>query len=396
MPPTHTTPRPGFVVAGGDGYWIVHLAEALSGFVPTMLLSNPQVRGWLKPRLKGLRHARALPIPADPRQWREQTICVPSAFRRPVLGPFRGFVEWPVERAVRSWSREQGVEPWLLLPYPWLKPFYRSVPAARTIYYNFDDYRLYDRRHAAQLERDEYTLVAECQLTLCSSRAQVDRFRAAVPEAAERVLHFPHGTLERVLHEAPAGRDQRTIGYLGNLGDRIDWRLVRDVARQLPEAQFEFVGDEIGKPEGGTVEQWRLDREAVRQLPNVRFSAFVPHERIHEKYRSFSVSWMPYAVNHAFNRAASPTKLMDTFAAGRPLVSTPVPEALIYPGLVASAADADGLIAHLRELLDAGGAERTQREARIREFAAVNTWRHRARYVLEQCGLTPAVPAAAP
>lgn len=372
-------PRAGFVAAGSDTYWNQSLAEALSEFAPTLVLRNPTTRAWLKPRLRRQAAAAEPAQPANAAQWAERTVFLPSILRRPALKFLRPLGAAAVRRAVRRWARPAGIEPWLLLPYPWLRADYRCIPTHRTVYYNFDDYRLYDPRSAVEFAQREVELIAACRLTLCLSAAQAERFRDLVPSAAARICHFPLGTVERGLNRNVTPPRPGTVGYIGNLGDRIDWALVCETAAAVPEAEFEFVGGEIGRPAGGNVPRWRLERERARQLPNVRFTPFVKQELVHEKYREFAVSWMPYAADHAFNLAASPTKLMDTFAAARPLVSTDLPESRLYPDFVTIGRDAAEQAAAIRALLACPPEVAAARDRRILEFAARNTWRDRAR-----------------
>ena len=49
---------------------------------------------------------------------------------------------------------------------------------------------------------------------------------------------------------------------------------------------------------------------------------------------------MPYACDHPFNTACSPTKIMDGMGSGRPIVATSIPECRLYAHLFDVADDA--------------------------------------------------------
>jgi hypothetical protein len=44
----------------------------------------------------------------------------------------------------------------------------------------------------------------------------------------------------------------------------------------------------------------------------------VPQEEVTRYYWSSAVNWVPYDLNHPFNQAACPTKIMDSLGSGRP------------------------------------------------------------------------------
>ena len=65
-------------------------------------------------------------------------------------------------------------------------------------------------------------------------------------------------------------------------------------------------------------------------MPNVHAIGWRPQATIDAYNRSFDVGLIPYRVDHPFNVACCPTKIMDYMAAGRPVVSTDLPECRLY------------------------------------------------------------------
>jgi glycosyltransferase involved in cell wall biosynthesis len=72
---------------------------------------------------------------------------------------------------------------------------------------------------------------------------------------------------------------------------------------------------------------------------------------VQDHYWDFDVCWIPYATDHAFNRAAWPTKIMDGLASGRPVVSTDIPECRLYSNWITIVQNADEAISAVRRLL---------------------------------------------
>jgi teichuronic acid biosynthesis glycosyltransferase TuaH len=78
---------------------------------------------------------------------------------------------------------------------------------------------------------------------------------------------------------------------------------------------------------------WQMDRKACLSLPNVHAIGWRGQATIDSYNRSFDVGLIPYRVDHPFNVACCPTKIMDYMAAGRPVVATDLPECRLYSDL---------------------------------------------------------------
>ena len=76
---------------------------------------------------------------------------------------------------------------------------------------------------------------------------------AAIPEAAERIHHVPHGTPTPFLAPMPLARPAEAppdlsrmprpyLGYIGSLEDRVDWELMDKLSTDFPGASIVVVG----------------------------------------------------------------------------------------------------------------------------------------------------------
>ena len=289
----------------------------------------------------------------------------------------------PIARAIRDWrTRLEADGPLaLVMTYPYYLHLADLAWPDRLVYFNIDDYRLYWPKVADEVERLEHRAVRESDLTVCTSRYRADELRRAVPEAAHRIKHLPHGApsasipdLPQVL-PAPAPADvahlpRPLIGYVGTLEDRVDWSLVRRVAETNPIASIVLVG-RVG-PDGDAA--WQVDRSACLSRPNVHAIGWRDQSTIDAYNRSFDLGLIPYRVDHPFNIACCPTKIMDYMAAGRPVVATDLPECRLYADLfdVVEAADfAEAVADRLRAGPDDGRASLRLDHARAQSCRAV-------------------------
>lgn len=297
---------------------------------------------------------------------------------------YSGRLEWLARpftrRMINGWRQElqekSGEEPVVVAPYPYLVPWVRSVPQDRLVYYNLDAYRLYRPKRSEWIHEREGELVERAGLTVCLAQTQVEALKGRHPGQADGIEHFPLGVLDSFLNPHPdRDPDPGTVGYVGNLTDRIDWRLVRSVVDECPDLRFIFAGslDEIET--GGKKSEWRKHRTAALQQPNVEHLGRIPQDDVTQLYWNCAVKWIPYDTEHPFNRAACPTKIMDGIASGRPVISTDVPECRLYPEWITIADTTADISSALRTLAQTPAEHDGQAQV---AFARQHTWGQRA------------------
>jgi Glycosyl transferases group 1 len=320
---------------------------------------------------------------------------VPGLWRRDLVLPsgwmkrFPSLGMRPIASAIRRWRLVDGLNGRLALvmTYPYYLYLRDLVRPERSVYYNIDDYARYWPRCADRVQELEHRAVRESDLTICVSRLRAEELRVAVPEASDRIHHLPHGAPSVSLAEhpwdrpAPAPDDlaalpRPLLGYVGSMEDRIDWKLLTRLSEALPRASIVLIGRLAAERTGA----WCADLERCLARPNVHVLGWRPQERIHAYNRAFDVCLIPYEVEHPFNRACSPTKIMDYMGSGRPIVSTALPECRLYTHLFHVADDADAFIADVRAILDAGSDD--DRASNRYEWARAHTCRQVANCLL--------------
>jgi hypothetical protein len=280
-------------------------------------------------------------------------------------GWMKRFPSWgmrPIGRSILDWRDEYVPDGRLALvmTYPHYLYLRDLVRPDRQVYFNIDDYSQYWPRAARRVNELERRAVREADLTACVSRLRADELRAAVPEAADRIRHLPHGFPTSSLAEhpwerpAPAPDDlaalpRPILGYVGSLEDRVDWALLTRLSESLPRASIVVVGRPASRGQG----PWYDDCRRFLARPNVHALGWRPQELIHDYNRAFDVCLIPYRADHPFNRASSPTKIMDYMGTGRPIVSTALPECQLYDHLFHVADSAEGFVDSVRSILDA-------------------------------------------
>jgi teichuronic acid biosynthesis glycosyltransferase TuaH len=289
-----------------------------------------------------------------------------------------------IQKAVRELQKRSGDHPWVVVPLPYVYGGLSEIPSERLIYYNLDDYSCYPRGWNPRVAAYENALIGRSAVTVCLSRHQVEQFRSRHPN--RQVRHLPLAVATSFIHPSPGSdiSDRFTVGYVGSLTDRVDWTFVYETAVLCPDTDFVFVGrlDE-GATVGGNRANWAEQRARALALPNIRHAGSVPQGEVPRFYWSFGMSWIPYDIEHRFNLAACPTKIMDGIAAGRPVLSTALPECKLHPEWISIAEnpqEAQMAIASVKAGI--GSSEARAKAVAQVEFARGNDWNARAETLL--------------
>ncbi len=373
--------RRSFLFPSANTPWVYELAEQLAQ------LENPTIAIALWDWRTYLEFRPGWPNPVAPPDLMRDHWAYPPGFMGRAEPLFRGLLRSRWKRAMRRLQRATGdrSRPFVVSPYPWLVESFRGLDAP-TIYFNLDDYQLYRPDRAERINRQEAELMDRSELVLCLARWQVDAFEKRFPACARAIRHFPLAAPAAFINPHPGERfDPGVVGYVGNLIDRVDWRLVKNVAVRLPDVRFVFVGYANVTSGGGQRPDWEAARDEALALPNVKQIPTVPQSRVGEHYWSFTLTWIPYATDHIFNLASCPTKIMDGLASGRPVLSTDVPECRLYPDWISLFDTADEAAALIRARLADIDTDRSAAASReqVDFVRREHTWAHRARQLIQ-------------
>jgi teichuronic acid biosynthesis glycosyltransferase TuaH len=161
-------------------------------------------------------------------------------------------------------------------------------------------------------------------------------------------------------------------GFVGYLNDRIDLALLEAVADS--GVHLLLVGERAHRHRGGRF-------EALVTRPTVCWVGPKPYRELPGYLRLIDVGLTPYA-DTAFNRASFPLKTLEYLAAGRPVVSTPLPaNDWLATDLVQVAAGPAQYADRVRTTLSTERTELAVQERRA--FAREHSWARRAEALIE-------------
>jgi len=285
--------------------------------------------------------------------------------------------EWTarlVASAVRRALAEARVEHpviWAGTPSPAVVAALDGLPSRLLVYDCLDAVTAF-RPGQPEVEAAEAALARRADVVLATSPALEARMRRwnprtiLVPNAAD-YDHFSQPVAAAELPAELRALPRPVIGYVGEVAAWFDTGLVRRLALRHPEWSIVLVGP--------------VTAEARHALPdaNIHLLGRRPYSELPRYLAGFDCCLIPFRAS-PLTAAVSPVKLYEYLAAGRPVVSTPLPSVLPFGREVLIGADRRFL-----EAVDeavAGRHDAVAAEAR-RRCARAHTWDHRVACILE-------------
>jgi UDP-galactopyranose mutase len=235
-----------------------------------------------------------------------------------------------------------------------------AFSAAPLVYDVMDELAQFDFAPPGIAER-ERALLARADLVFTGGRS----LHAKRAGLGARVRCEPSGVeFERFSadvapHPLPAGLRGPVFGYVGVVDERLDLALITALADAFPDGHVVLVGPVV-----------KIDPVLVPRRANVHLTGGVRYDALPSWLAGFDVALMPFARNRA-TEYISPTKTLEYFAAGLPVVSTGIADVRAeFADAVFLADGPDAFVGAAHEALAADAA----RIARGREHARARTW----------------------
>ncbi|WP_312519456.1 glycosyltransferase [Massilia sp.] len=287
------------------------------------------IRAWIRPktRLKaraGLGSLDPASDTASAPSW-QNTVC--PHIINPVMWPsFRGATSTALNqrllsRAVHEALRHvaPGKHPILVSTSPIVPGLFRDQKFARKVYYCVDDFTHWHGIDGRAMHRLEQETLDACDLMIATSTSILDS-RASLVNASALLTHgvdLKHFSRAITNPASPlAALPHPLVGMVGVFDRRVDAHALRAAAVLSPQATFVILGPVI---------DW--DTKEFRDVPNLHFFGAVPYADLPGHVCHFDLCILPYVVDE-FTQNINPLKLKEYLATGKPVIASPLPEAI--------------------------------------------------------------------
>jgi glycosyltransferase involved in cell wall biosynthesis len=130
------------------------------------------------------------------------------------------------------------------------------------------------------------------------------------------------------------------LGYFGVIDERLNYALIEQLAARFPHASIAMVGPLA-----------KVRQEDLPSASNIHWLGSRSYESLPAIVKAFDVCLMPFAMNAA-TQFINPTKTLEYLAAGKPVVSTAVPDVVRqYTDVVDVAGSIESYVACVAALL---------------------------------------------
>ena len=272
-----------------------------------------------------------------------------------------------VKKLSPTFSLCQGVSA-LSVPHPHPRILWLSVPFHINLAQQYaPDLIVYD---AVDEPKDEFSswapyypaIIQQAHLIFASAKSIYRELSAQhanvhlVPNGVD-FPHFSAGTSARPA-DLPAG--QPVIGYSGAIAPWVDWDLLKVITKDNPHLMFVFIG---------TIFQMN---EFPLKGSNVLHLGLKPYGQLPAYVRNFRAGLIPFRLTE-MTKGCNPIKLYEYYAAGVPVIATPLPELMSVPKIHLES-DPARFSRRLRLLAQNGDFYTNERMS----YAQANDWTMRA------------------
>ena len=273
-------------------------------------------------------------------------------------------------RALASFAKRLPRPPALWVMYPAEHRLFSRFPKSCLVYDLVDRHSHFPGQPAttlAAIERGERWLFDNADLVTVTSRS-LNSY--ALEAGAKYVASLPNGCDSHHFGRAvrpPTHSPSPVIGYVGALGEWIDFDAIASVARALPSARVVLAG-----PFHAPVEK------LPPGLPdNVEHVGVLDYKILPDFMKQFDLALIPFLIS-SMTEAVNPVKVYEYLAAGKPVLATPLPELMPLSDVV-DIQPADGFAAAAQRLIAADSMEQIEKRLAT---AAENSWQTRAEVAL--------------
>ncbi len=291
----------------------------------------------------------------------------------PVMLPYnripavRAFNRASVTHSVRRAMGGLGMRsPILLATVPNAADYAGRFGEALTVYYCVDDFTVWPKMNQPELVREmEDSLLAKSDLVAAVSQSLRDT--RSCPRGPTRLL--PHGVdfehfsaSEKTLTQPEELKDlgKPIIGFYGLIDSHFDIDLMHKTIAARPDWQFVCIGTK------------RISLGRLEDFPNFRWLPPVSYTRLPAFAACFDVAIIPYVINR-HTQTASPLKLPEYIATGKPVVTTPMPETFRFAGQIHIAGESAAFVQAIDEALSDPASPESRRA-----ILAGEAWKDRA------------------
>lgn len=165
------------------------------------------------------------------------------------------------------------------------------------------------------------------------------------------------------------GINKPILGYIGLIDERLDFDNLKRLAQARPDWSIVLIGPLMSKHSAAI----------FKKNPNVYFPGEKDYRELYRYLKMFDVCLIPFKINE-FTKMIYPTKLHQYFAAGKPVISSHLPDLEVFAPWVEFYSDAKEMEIKIERSLREDSEGKALERMRV---ASENTWDRRVESMIE-------------
>lgn len=299
------------------------------------------------------------------------TVIQPFMLPFPNLWGAAWFNRYSVIKAVKKSSTLLGLaSPIMVITAPNAHDYIGQCNESKVIYYCVDDFSEWPGLEKIRLQAMEHALTDKADVFLATS----EKLYNTLNQHNKKTTLLTHGVdinffshLPAQEHDLLANIPLPRVGYYGLFDDRSDLSLLHDIATKMPTVSFVMTGD------------IETDISCLQSLNNVYFTGSIPYTELPAMAKGYTLCMLPYKIN-TLTDAIQPLKIKEYIATKKPVISTPLKEALKLTDYITIAATANEWVTVIQSELN---TPTPVNQTKITLFLKDESWESKAQLFLE-------------
>jgi glycosyltransferase involved in cell wall biosynthesis len=248
-------------------------------------------------------------------------VCQPFMLPFNSVAPIRKLNRSSVIRTVKSYIQHHNlVCPVVVSTVPNACDYVGFFNEERVVYYCVDDFAQWPGHDQALVSDMESQMVAKSDILIATSHKIYQKLMLS-GKPTHLLTHgvdinlFSQGASKK--HRCLEGIPRPMVGYLGLIDERSDQQLIAALSFQMEEFSFVMAGPVVA------------DISQLNACSNIYFTGPIPYTELPDLIQGLDALFIPYVVND-FTDSISPLKLKEYLVTGKPIITTPLAEAVGY------------------------------------------------------------------
>jgi len=220
------------------------------------------------------------------------------------------------------------------------------------------------RRYGEKAEIADQELARQADGLIVTSDFLADSMRHLSPDVSVVKNGVDFKLFNAHSKSEPRNTAKKKVGFIGSIDHRFDFETVEYSIQQLPDYEFEFVGNQMNKEVAAKLAKY----------PNVTFYPPVKAHEVPALLHDCDVGLIPYLCTE-YTKNIYPLKINEYLSVGVPVVLTSFASLNDFDGIVSFAKNKEEF---LKAIVDEAEKDSKERILKRIEFAENTSWENRA------------------